>query len=117
MKVSAMKPLKREFLKRVGDTHDAADVLGFAALNADTAGKEILSMAHCYLYAALVSDFVLAAEKAISTDVRMPDGSVKNFREFLFEHCFDSILAPIMKKPDGEEFIEKVRIRAKRMLW
>jgi len=57
-----LKLLAEQFQQRAELTHQSADILGDAASLADEVGKEILGSAHCYLYAALICDFVKAAE-------------------------------------------------------
>jgi len=92
-------------------TETAAKVLCAAATEANIRGTTILMGAHCYLYAALLADFMREAKHDdwIGPFVQRGDDGLETTEKFLMDHLFGVVFAPIA---GGEEFLAEVRRKA-----
>ncbi len=102
-----------EVRRAVAITESAADIICAASVRASEVGRTVLRDAHCYLYAALLVDFVRAAKQNdwIGPSVRMADSSIKPTDQFLMDHMFGTVLAPLAQR-NGGAFLDNVKRRA-----
>ncbi len=91
----------------------AGDILCAARDRADQLGKMTLCGAYVYLHAAMLADFVRAAEQPewIGPEIQMSESSVKPTSRFLMEHLFGVLFKPLLEK-GGAEFLDAVRVKA-----
>jgi hypothetical protein len=82
-----------------------------------TWGRHLLGGAHVYLYAAMLADFVLMAERDewIGPAVQMSD-SIQPTREFLVNHLFESLFTPITRQEFGYLYLKRVRDKVSKIL-
>lgn len=95
----------------------AASLLSAAAVRANNVGKMKLRGAHCYLMAAVLADFVKRAKQDdwIGPAVRMGESTVKSTEQFLMDHLFDSVFAPIHEMK-GDKFLLEVRRKTEQLV-
>lgn len=99
------------------NTNAASVIVCDARRKASNLGITILKGSHTYLYAALLADFVQAAKRAdwIGPAVQMDNLTVKPTDQFLMDHLFGVVFAPIFKS-GGTKFLTAVRTKAEALI-
>lgn len=98
----------------IQETEAACKKLNYARDLADRAGKGFLKGAYCYLYGAMLADFVWQCKQGdwIGPEVRLNDSTVQPTDEFLMDYLFTILFEPIAHHPYGPEFLAEVKRRA-----
>lgn len=104
-------------IRSVAALERAGDILLSKVGSVNRKGRKTLESAYLHLYGALVADFVRDAEQPdwIGPKVQGPKSATPT-REFLMDHLFDELFAPLRKRPSGDAFLLEVKYRALKIL-